>query len=235
MENLTRLFEDSYQPVAIILFRNELKEDFYTEICDIDESGKAINAHPLSAGEAAALSGLLDSHGDTTRSFWTPAGLLPGNVLYIRPESDGFVVWHTKSGQRQLYFSEELGIPNGKANVPALLWKANKNELSVFALKGSRKPRLETNLFYAPFFNLYRSGKVCMGTVDIDEKKKSLEQFIADWENYFFNSYFVHLINNHNPVKGNIVRLWQRQVSEKTLFPEDCLLSTGLTLKKLIE
>jgi hypothetical protein len=36
--------------------------------------------------------------------------------------------------KRQLYFTENLEIPNGMAEVPAMLWFANKRSLKIFAL-----------------------------------------------------------------------------------------------------
>ncbi|MEH3112188.1 hypothetical protein [Pedobacter terrae] len=80
------------------------------------------------------------------------------------------MLWYTKAHQRQLYFVNDLGIPNEVAQVPPMLWFANKNSLSVFALATDRRPTEKTPLHYAPFFNIYEDGRVCMGTVTIDIK-----------------------------------------------------------------
>ena len=87
-----------------------------------------------------------------------------------------------------------------------MLWLANKRSLKIFALPNNRRPTEKTELFYAPFFNVYEDGNVCMGTVDVNiQNSTSLEEFTKKWEDYFFNSYFSHLMNEHNPIKGNCV------------------------------
>lgn len=235
MKNITRFFENAYIPKAVILFRNEFQNDFYAEACDIEETGIAINTHPLSIDEAATLSKLLDNHKEREKSFLKPDGLLPENVLFINTARDGYAVWYTEPTQRPLFFKEDLGIQNGLAYVPALIWKATEEDLQIYALKDKGKPNLNTPLYYAPFFNMHEHGKVCMGTVDIETGKKSLEQFISAWENYFFNSYFSHLIDKHNPLKGNIVQLWQQLVKSQNPFPNDRLIKARLTVKNLIQ
>ena len=126
--------------------------------------------------------------------------------------------------KRQLYFTENLEIPNGIAEVPAMLWLAGKRNLKVFALANNRRPTEKTSLFYAPFFNVYENGTVCMGTVDVDIKNSSsLEEFTKKWEDYFFNSYFSHLMNEHNPIKGNCVNLWKSLVDKDEIFPKNVL------------
>ncbi|HEY4147629.1 MAG TPA: hypothetical protein VGM41_01805 [Chitinophagaceae bacterium] len=91
-----------------------------------------------------------------------------------------------------------------------MLWKAIKERLQVFALKGKTKPNADTPLQYAPLFNLSQDGRVCMGTVNINiDRQTGLEQFMAEWQSYFFNSYFTHTLGNHRHCKGNLVELWQ--------------------------
>lgn len=233
MKNITSVFEDVYLPKAILLFHNDKEDHCYVEAYDIDGTGRAMNAHPLSVEEAMALSKVLEVDKETEKSFLRPEGLLPDNVLHINPSAEGAVIWYTQPQQRQLFFKKNLGVPNGKAYVPALLWKATEEELVLYALKAKGTPALNTPLYDAPFFNMYKSGKVCMGTVSI-EKANSLETFICSWEDYFFNSYFSHLINEHNSVKDNIVQLWQQQVSSQKQFPNDSLKKTGLTIQNLI-
>ena len=137
--------------------------------------------------------------------------------------------------QRKLYFSEKLGIQNGKANTPPLLWIASRNSLFVFALASNHRPTERTELYDAPFFNVYENGNVCMGNVDIRIKKTaSVEEFTTAWENYFFNSYFSHLMENHNPVLGNCVSLWESLINTEIPFPKEVLKRNKLILKNLL-
>ena len=134
-----------------------------------------------------------------------------------------------------MFFTESLEIPNGIAEIPALLWYADRNKLIVFALSSDRRPTQKTKLYYAPFFNVYENGNVCMGTVSVNIKSSaSVEEFTAAWENYFFNSYFSHLMQNHNPVKGNCVSLWKELIRTEKPFPEEVLKKANRTLKNLL-
>ncbi len=148
---------------------------------------------------------------------------MPTNILHINPSDNGTVLWHTKAKKQQLYFVDDLGIPNGTAQVPAMLWLASKSSLSVFALANNRRPTEKTPLHYAPFFNIYEKGNVCMGTVSIDIKNSaSVEEFIQAWEHYFFNSYFSHSLCS-NLTKRNIVSLWKDLVNTDKPFPTEAL------------
>ena len=138
--------------------------------------------------------------------------------------------------KRQLYFTENLEIPNGMAEVPAMLWFANKRSLKIFALANSRRPTEKTELFYAPFFNVYEDGNVCMGTVDVNiQNSNYIEEFIEKWEDYFFNSYFSHLMNEHNPINGNCVNLWKSLINTEKQFPKEALKQANRTLKNLLK
>lgn len=135
-----------------------------------------------------------------------------------------------------MYFIDILEIPNGTAEIPAMLWHANKQNLTVYALETNRRPTEKTPLYHAPFFNVYDSGNVCLGTVDVSIKNSaSAEEFIQAWENYFFNSYFSHLINEHNPINGNCVNLWKDLIRTGKAFPTEVLKKTNRTLKNLLQ
>ena len=238
MENITGLFQNVYLPHKALLFYRSIKEDgsVYVEAYDSDEKGFLINAHPLSLSESEALADTLHDSAELKKDFLKSKGLLPENVLYINAGKNGYAIWYTQAQTVPLFFQEDLGVPNGKAHVPALIWKASKKELSIYAIVDETNPTEKTLLYYAPFFNIYKNGRVCMGTVDIDiDSKCCLEEFIALWESYFFNSKFSHLLDTYNPINSNIVQLWQQQVSGKSKFPHDELIKNGKTLKNLIQ
>jgi PRTRC genetic system protein B len=236
MENITEVFKDIYQPVkALLFYQNENGRDAYIEAYDINPKGRAVNAHPLSFQETIALAESLNTATDVNKAYLKSKGLLPDNVLHICPDTDGSVLWHTKAQEVDMYFSESLQIPCGKASVPPLVWKAGKDQLSVYAVKTNQQLKSETILYAAPFFNLYANGEVCMGTVTIEAANAAcLEDFMTAWESYFWNSYFSHLIAGESPVEGNIVQLWQEQVGTGRKFPLEILKKTGRTIKDLI-
>ncbi|RKT01769.1 PRTRC system protein B [Chryseobacterium defluvii] len=236
--DITQDFEGLYHPkCALVVYEAEGRQnDIYVEHFDMDSNGNPINAHPLTIKEAEILSKALQIEQEKENGFLKPKTLLPTNILSLDPSTEkGTVIWHTKAQLKQLFFVESLGIPNGKAHVPPLLWKANKHKLSLFALKSNRRPSERTKLFHAPFFNVYNNGSVCMGTVHIDIKKStSVEEFIQGWEHYFFNSYFSHLLESGSHIKGNCVSLWKRLIKQGASFPSDVLMPNHLTLKNIL-
>ncbi len=235
--DITNDFGTLYHPKSALVFYETkgTNTDVYVEHFDMDRNGNPINAHPLTVKEAQALAKALNTEKEKNKAFLKPKGILPTNILFINPSENGTVLWYTKAQQRPLFFVKDLEIPNGKAHVPPMLWYANRNSLFVFALTSDRRPHEKTPLLYAPFFNVYENGNVCMGTVDVNIKNStSVEEFIEAWENYFFNSYFSHLMQNHNPVKGNCVSLWKELIKTGNAFPKEVLKKNNRTLKNLL-
>ena len=236
VNNITNDFGTLYHPKSALVFYETIgtNTDMYVEHFDMDTNGTPINAHPLTVKEANILAKALKTDEEKSKAFLKPKGILPTNILHINPSEKGTVLWYTKAQQRQLYFVDSLGISNGKAQVPPMLWFANKNSLSVFALASDRRPTEKTPLHYVPFFNIYEKGNVCMGTVSIDIKNSaSVEEFIQAWEHYFFNSYFSHSLCE-NLTKKNIVNLWKDLINTDKPFPKEVLKKNNKTLKNLL-
>ena len=237
VNDITENFGTLYHPKSALVFYETIgtNTDVYVEYFDMDSNGTPINAHPLTVKEANVLAKALKTDEENSKAFLKPKGILPTNILHINPSAEkGTVLWYTKAQQRQLYFVESLGIPNGKAQVPPMLWKASKSNLTLFALASDRRPTEKTPLYYTPFFNVYEKGNVCMGTVSIDIKNSaSVEEFIRAWEHYFFNSYFSHSLSA-NLTKKNIVNLWKDLIGTDKPFPKDVLKKNNKTLKNLL-
>lgn len=239
MKDITQDLGTLYHPTTALVFyqTDERNKDTYVEHFDMDKNGNPINAHPLSEREAEILAKALTvkTKKEKSQDFLKPKGILPTHILHINPSENGSVLWFTKSMKRQLFFTENLGISNGTAEIPSMMWLANKRSLKIFALSSNRRPTEKTHLFYAPFFNVYEDGNVCMGTVDVHiQNSTSLEEFTRKWENYFFNSYFSHLMNEHNPIKGNCVSLWKSLINTQKQFPKEALKQANRTLKNLL-
>lgn len=236
VNDLTQDFGTLYYPKSALVFYETKGTDtaMYVEHFDMDSNGTPTNAHPLTVKEANVLVKALQTDEEKNTAFLKPNGILPTNILHISPSEKGTVLWYTKAQQRQLYFVDSLGIPNGKAQVPPMLWLASKSSLTVFALASDRRPTEKTPLHYVPFFNIYEKGNVCMGTVSIDIKNSaSVEEFIQAWEHYFFNSYFSHSLCE-NLTKKNIVNLWKDLISTDKPFPKEVLKKNNKTLKNLL-
>src|SRR5579872_4647907 len=169
MKEITNTLNDLYLPEkALIIYRHAANEtEVYVEAYDMDRYGKPINAHPLAVEECRQLASALETSQELQNGFLKSRGLLPANVLHLNTQQ-GFAIWHTPPQTVPLLFKSSLNIPCGEAKIPAMIWKADRDTLQVFAMKGKRKPETDTVLFHAPYFNIYHDGKVCMGTVDID-------------------------------------------------------------------
>lgn len=236
MKDITDKFGTLYYPKSALVFYETkgIEKDMYVEHFDMDESGTPINAHPLTIKEAEMLAKTLQTDEERSRAFLKPKGILPTNILHINPSEKGAVIWYTKAQKRSLYFVESLDIPNGTAQVPPMLWVAHKHSIGVFALATNRRPTEKTPLYYAPFFNIYVEGNVCMGTVSIDIKNSvSVEEFIQAWESYFFNSYFSHSLSA-DLTRANIVTLWKDIINTDKPFPIEALKKNNKTLKHLL-
>ncbi|PTT38489.1 MULTISPECIES: PRTRC system protein B [unclassified Chryseobacterium] len=237
MNDITHHFGTLYHPVsALVIYQADDDDnwDTYVEHFDMDKDGNPINAHPLSEREAKILAKSLNTKKEKNKAFLKPESILPTNILYINPTEKGSVIWYTKARKTKLFFTESLEIPNGTASIPAMLWVASKQHLTVFTLISDKRPTEKTALYHAPFFNVYENGNVCMGTVNVDIKKSaSVEEFIRAWEHYFFNSKFSHL-NNHNPTNGNCVNMWKELMDTEKPFPKEILKKTNKILKNIL-
>lgn len=236
MKDITQNFGTLYHPKSALVFYSTKgsKSDTYVEYFDMDKNGMPINAHPLTIREANTLAKALKIAKEEKEPCLKSNGILGNHILNLDSQN-GKAIWFTKGTQKALYFAEKLEIPNGKANIPPLLWIASRNSLFVFALASNNRPTERTKLYNAPFFNVYENGNVCMGNVDIRIKKTaSIEEFTTTWEDYFFNSYFSHLMENYNPVNGNCVSLWKGLISTDLPFPKAILKRNKLTLKQLL-
>lgn len=235
MKDITNNFGTYFYPTSALVFYQgdgRLNET-YVEHYDMDKGGNPINAHPLTAVEAKKLAQSLHV-GEEKDNLLRSDGILESNILSF-DSKNGKIIWFTKAKFRQLYFSQGLGISSGNAHTPALLWVADKQALHLYALAANRRPTYATPLYHAPFFNVYQTGNVCMGTVDINVKDTgSIKQLIKLWEAYFFNSYFSHLMSEHNPIDGNCVLLWKSLINTEKLFPNKVLIKNNQRFKDIL-
>lgn len=241
MKNVTDSFQTTYHPVkALLIYRQRTGyKSAFVEAFDIEpQTGKPINAHPLTRSELDSLAKALEKETKGEKQdgpFLSCGGILPPTVLFLDQMFPGTLVWSTPAQQRDLFFKEGLTIANGSYPVPALLWCATAVSLSLYALASPERPVPLTALQYAPFFNVFKTGSVCMGSAKVTiPKKATVESFMAAWETAFFTSYFSHLNGQHQPVRGNIIQLWQSLLDSSESFPVDRLNDAGMTLNQLL-
>lgn len=206
--------------------------DVYIEQTDIKD-GIPGESKPLSVETTKSIfSNLLASESGTIQA----KELLPKNLLYLDINVGNFtVIWYRKSEIRTLKFAKELKMHDYTIKVPAMIYKATRKELSVWAIKDTKVPREKTQLFEAPFPNIYGDARVCLGNTKINIPMiTTVQQIIAEYEKSFWYSEFTD--NN------NYIQYWRKIVKSKKIHThwnnEDLIPTLGhkkyLTLKDII-
>lgn len=154
---------------------------------------------------------------------------IPENVLNYNSENGSLLFW-TAPQRRNMLFSGDF-IKSTDYNLPALLWRYDGKSLSVFALKGSKKPKPNDFVYHAPFLNVNGQGRVCMGNVDFINRTGSLDKFPDILQDLFFNSLFTHT-NNNTLAKVNIHKAYEMALSPKFVW-DDILVKTKIKISEL--
>lgn len=162
--------------------------------------------------------------------------ILPENVLVRTPDR---IVWWVPPAIRVMFYalqnSPELASLSGKAYPqPALLFDAKTGKLSIRALKSARRPNKDTNLFRAPYWNVYDNGSVCLGSTRVP--KAVGVGTMLDWELAFFSSEFSHQNSRERLTthpKG-FVPFW-RGLAGKKVFPTRYLADAKETLREFLK
>ncbi len=152
------------------------------------------------------------------------------NTIAVTPTMHA---WWSPATTRWLHFKSDKIKCTAEAQTPALLWVASGLSLSVFALKESRRPDPETELYQAPFYNVGDDGSVCLGTTPRPESGLP-----EDWETQFFRSTFTHPNGQVKLCKyrGGFNKLWKTLLADKTQeFPLKALIPLKITIKNLME
>lgn len=188
----------------------------------------------LSPGVAATREGLLAM----TRSLSPGSsafGFLPETVLAI---GENHLVWWCPPTKRRVWFDcKELGKRNAVVSHPGLVFAVVGGDRYVFSVKGNRRPKPDTRLCQAPYFNVWDNGKVCEGSSRIP-KRVSMES-MQNWEDSFFDSAFTHP-NVHD--RNRLVRwakgsfsFWKAMLDQNfKVFPQKTLVPLKTTAGDLV-
>lgn len=223
---------------AIINYTSKNGEEHYLESHDIwrNKEGNYV----LLEGKTMKLKTIQNLAYALTKQNTTPLyskGLLPDNLIYFNQSfGSNIIAWFVPSSKHPLFFTKDLNIPSGQVYSPALLFILNGETLSVFAMKENKNPDNCTQLYHAPFHNIYRDGEVCLGNAKKPNPKLNcFDEIITAWENAFWTSEFSHLIQE-SPVKSNLNTLYKRLIKSQEKFPLDELLphTKYTTVEKLL-
>jgi PRTRC genetic system protein B len=119
------------------------------------------------------------------------AEVLPENVLARTPE---LIAWWSPAQRRLMFFgggNTETAKLNGKVYPhPPLVFMVHERELFVRALRENSRPKAETRLSNAPYWNTDAYGRVCLGSMRVPDEVGA--KTIAAWEAGYFASEFTH-------------------------------------------
>jgi PRTRC genetic system protein B len=184
-----------------------------------DKGATLLSGKPLT--QSAVCRVFRDFIGSTTIG-----GFIPENVLSIGVDS---VVWWRKPSPRRVFFkAEKIGEKSKITPHPGLVFVTRGSEWYVFAVKGKDRPTPQTELYQAPYFNVWHGGKICTGNVSVP--KGNIPDTIRAWESAFFDSTFTHP-NVKAPDKlvayrGGSYSFWKALLNGKRkTFPEKALVS----------
>ena len=156
--------------------------------------------------------------------------LLPAHIL---ARGNDHLVWYRPAMKRPVWFRcAELGERTAVVPHPATLWliAPDSGQCFVFALRDDQRPDETTRLFQAPYFNVWNTGRVCIGSAGVPQGEDALNP--ANWETMFYDSWFSH------PNTPKLVRhkegsyaFWRNLLDGKhRVFPKAKLMPTPLTL-----
>lgn len=224
---------------AVLLYANQNSGAFATvHNIAFNEKGipQLLQGSPLTTEILNSLAAALVKGAESKRNF---NGYLPENVLAV---GIGSIVWWLPAADRPVSFSctdELIGVSNGITPHPPLVFGVNNKGWYAFAVKDNVRPKLDTKLWQAPYFNVWDSGKICQGSTRVPPGATT--QQIEEWNHAFFASNFshpnVHAAGKLVKYKGGPFRFWRdmldgkfRRFPLRTLVEAQCSLNDFITI-----
>lgn len=210
--------------LGIVVYKNESLN--YLQVHSIGKSGEKYvwgEGKPFQREDLQELALSLRKEQLSTLKL---KGMLPSNVLYFQPGIGGNkFMWYVEPQQFYLTFTPELKIRSGNYRFPGMVMGVIDDELYIYAIKGKDKPTEKTELYHAPFMNVYDDGTVCMGTITETRKKAYLHEEMDRWQRRFFGGRFTsaHAADEADRFKEYDLKKLYKEVFNATKFPEKAL------------
>jgi len=198
---------------------------------EVDSSGEL----SIEAGVPATVDGLRKMFDSLDPSRSARPVFLEPNVLSQGP---GWLVWWMRPQTRRVWFeSKEIQVDTAEVPHPGLVFSVTSRQWRVFAVKGKSRPRPGTKLYQAPYWNVWKTGGICVGSSQTPSAGVQADP--ADWEESFFSSRFSHPnIHEQNLLvkyRGGSAKFWNAMLKGKfKAFPLDTLVPTELTVRDVL-
>jgi PRTRC genetic system protein B len=188
----------------------------------------------LSEGQLVTTQMLADLMTGLARTV--PVEIFPERVLARTPD---VIAWWAPASSRTMFFSDRGGdlalkkLNGRKYPQPPLVFKVSGSSLWVRALARDERPKTDTLLYRAPYWNCYDNGSVCTGSM-VAPRNPSV-RVIDEWEQSFFASEFTHAAGASRRTRypGGLLALWQ-SVEGIDVFPTRYLTRANQTLEEWI-
>ena len=183
--------EESQLSQAILLYKKSHGGASFATIHPIvnDEN----NGMTIGAGCAFDERALKKLATELVSTLRIKSGILPSNVLSV---GDDHIMWWSAPSRRTYFFNTRddggihVGKRSGEAFTPNLIFVVRRGGMSVFAVKGNKRPEAGTPIYHAPLMNVYEDGTLCMGSMS--RPNSTLADSIALWEQSFWDAAFSH-------------------------------------------
>ena len=221
-----------------VLVYGDGKGSAYATVHAIGSQGKNLRLEAGRPATRAACANLARALGEAA----TLSGFTPPALLYLGAQT---IAWWRAPCKSRVFFDipDDTKKPSaGKRNAvvphPGLVFAITSSEWYVAAVRGIGRPGPDAKLFRAPYFNVWKSGRICEGNVRLPERMSA--DMIGGYERAFFDSNFTHpndprgLIKNH---KGGAIGFWTDMLDGRHpyTFPEPVLSPMGCTLAGFIK
>lgn len=220
---------------VLIYTNNEERHAFATkhEVIELDLRPSVRPGTPFSQDDYRSLVRALAPK-EQPRMLWHDPRILAKGL--------GRVVWWSPPQKRSMFFKTSTHVSgtfagHGVLPTPGLVWMGTQQALYVWAFKGADAPRQDTQLYQAPFFNVWARGMVCVGNAVMPPENQRDD--LDAWERTFFGSRFTHpnfSEANRLTVGVNPIQFWKDQLANPTpSFPDDVLYGLDLKVMDLLD
>jgi PRTRC genetic system protein B len=162
------------------------------------------------------------------------AEVLPESVL---AKGDRMIAWWTAACRRQMFYespAQDVSPLNGRTfPQPPLVWRVENGDLTIRALAENKRPKPNTTMAVAPFWNLSEDGRVCTGSMRRPDSAAIAS--IAEWERGFYESAFTHAnVGRLTRHSGGFEGLWKELADQRKSFPAATLIRLPQTLAQFV-